>query len=564
MNKRQNKKPLVFSKKRYAIVIAALIIVFLLVLGRMLFLTVFERKFLVKQANVRMLRTVGIPAYRGMILDRADQPLALSIPVDAIWINPQDFPDNWHNLYKVSKLLRMPIKHLQRTIHKNRHRQFVYIKHDIKQQVAKQIEALAIPGIYSEQEFQRRYPAGSVDSQVVGYTNIDDKGQAGLELAYNSWLQGTPGKRQVIKDRLGHLVAVVDQIQAAKSGKDLLLSINQKVQYLAYHALKQAVQEYSAQTGSVVVLNPTNGEIIAMANFPSFDPNKPYAPPYARYRNRAVTDIYEPGSTMKAFSIANALEIGGYTPSTEINTSPGWLKINGNTVRDDGLNYGKITVRQVLQKSSNVGVAKMTINLPPEHLIDLLRRMGFGVRTDSGFPGESPGILHGRLMWRPFELATLAFGYGISITPLQLAHAYAVIADDGKRCPVTFLKRQQAVQCPQMMKANVANEMLSMLTSVVQPGGTGRLAIVPGYRVAGKTGTAYIADAKGYNKKKHVASFVGIAPVSDPQLVVAIVIRDPQEKHFGGTVAAPVFSKVMGGALRILNIAPDDLQSPSS
>lgn len=562
MKKRsQPRRPIQFTAQRFYIIVGVLVIVFLALLGRMLFLTVFDQSFLKQQGNVRMLRTVNVPAYRGMIMDRENQPLALSVPVDAIWVNPKDFPGTWMNMYKLGQIIDMPLKTIQQILHKNKNRYFVYLKHDVPQAQAKQVDALALPGLYTEREYQRHYPAGSVDAQIVGYTNIDDQGQAGLELAYNQWLQGVPGKKQVLKDRLGRIVAVVDNVKAAKPGQDLVLSINQRIQYLAYRSLKETVEKYHAETGSVVVLDPRTGEILGMVNYPSFDPNKPYSPPYNRYRNRAVTDMYEPGSTMKAFSIANALEIGGYTPDSQIDTNPGWIKINGNTVRDDGLDYGVITVRQVLQKSSNVGVAKMTINLPPEHLIDLLRRVGFGQRTTSGFPGEASGILRDRADWRPFELATLAFGYGISITPLQLAQAYGVIADQGKRCPVTFLKRDQTIDCPQAMKANVADEMLQMLTAVVRPNGTGSLAIVPGYNVAGKTGTAYIANAHGYNKKKHMSSFVGIAPVSDPRLVVAVVIRDPRGEHFGGLVAAPVFSRVMGGALRILDVPPDDLKS---
>jgi len=560
-HKQRPRRPIHFERRRFLIIAAILALVFFAVFGRMVYLTVIEKNFLQKQGDVRMLRTVNIPAYRGMILDREGQPLAMSVPVDAIWVNPQDFPVTWKNLYQVGKIIGIPVETLSKIFHKNRKRYFVYLKHDVPEKAAKKIDALALPGIYSEREYQRHYPAGQVDSQVMGYTNIDDKGQAGLELAYNHWLEGVPGKKQVLKDRLDRIVAVVDQVKAAKPGQDLTLSINQRIQYLAFRELKNTVEKYQAKTGSVVVLDPQTGEVLAMVNYPSFDPNQPYGPPYDRYRNRAVTDIYEPGSTMKAFSIANALEIGGYTPDSKIDTNPGWIKINGNTVRDDGLDYGVITVRQVLQKSSNVGVAKMTIHLPPEHLISLLQRVGFGRRTTSGFPGESPGILHDRANWRPFELATLAFGYGISITPLQLAQAYSVIANDGQRCPITFLKRTQPIECAQAMKATVAKEMQQMLTSVVQPGGTGRLAIVPGYHVAGKTGTAYIANAHGYNKKKHMSSFVGIAPVSDPRLVVAVVIRDPKGEHFGGIVAAPVFSKVMGGALRILDIPPDALKS---
>jgi cell division protein FtsI (penicillin-binding protein 3) len=556
----KRQRPLIFLSKRFTVVLIILGVVFVALIARMLFLTVIERKFLTRQGNVRMLRTVNIPAYRGMILDRNRQPLAMNIPVDAIWINPQDFPMTWLNLYKVSKILKMPLKRLQHIIHRNRHRQFVYIQRSATPATAKKIDQLTIPGLYFDPGYRRFYPAGAMISQVLGRTNIDNRGQSGLELAYNNWLKGVVGKRQVLKDRLGHIVAVVDQLKSAKPGRNLVLSINRKIQFLSYRVLKKTVEKYHAETGSVVVMNPKTGEILAMTNYPSFDPNEPYRAPYARYRNRAVTDMYEPGSTMKAFSIANALEIGGYTPKTTINTHPGILNIDGNIVRDDGLDYGVITVRQVLQKSSNVGVAKMTIHLPPEHLVGLLRRVGFGSRTDSGFPGESTGTLRNHRVWRPFVLATLAFGYGIAITPLQLAAAYSVIANNGLKCPVTFLKRKKIIICPRAMKEKVAHEMLKMLTAVVQWGGTGHRAIVPGYHVAGKTGTAYIAGKHGYDEKHHVASFVGTAPVTNPRLVVAVVVRDPKGKtHFGGVIAAPAFSKIMGGSLRILNVLPDNL-----
>lgn len=528
----------------------------------MVYLTVIDRSFLVKQANARILRTVTIPAYRGMILSADGSPLAVSIPVDTIWLNPQNFPVTTKAINEVSRILSIKPSHLRHLLYRNRDKLFIYLARDIKESKGEQLEKLKLKGLHIERSYSRYYPEGPITSHVVGYTNIDNQGQAGLELAYNSWLHGTSGKRRVVKDRLGHIVAVVDTVQPAQSGKNLILSINKRIQFLAFRTLKQAVQKYHAESGSVVVLNPHSGEIIAMVNEPTYNPNKPYRPPYGRYRNRAVTDVFEPGSTMKAFSIANALESGHFTPTTKLNTSPGWFMIGRNEVRDE-LDNGLISVTQVLQKSSNVGVAKMTLSLPPQNLLSLLQRVGFGRRTSSGFPGESPGFLPYRQHWQPFDLATLAFGYGLSITPLQLAHAYSVIANGGKLCPVTFIKRTQPVSCPQVMNPKIAHEMLVMLESVVQPGGTGTRAVIPAYRVAGKTGTAYIAGAHGYNKKHHMASFVGIAPVSDPRLVVAVVIRDPHNHHmdFGGVVAAPAFATIMSGGLRILDVPPDKMPS---
>ncbi len=551
-----------FLQSRFRVLVFFLCLVVLAVIARMVYLTVIDRSFLVKQADERILRTVTIPAYRGMILTANGSPLAVSIPMDTIWLNPQSFPDKVGPVAKVSHILTIPPSRIRRLLQQNQDKLFVYLVRDIKESKGEQLEKLKLKGLHIERTYQRYYPEGAIASQVVGYTNIDDQGQAGLELAYNNWLRGVPGKREVVKDRLGQIVAVVDTERPAKSGRNLVLSINKRIQFLAYRTLRETIKKYHAGSGSVVVLNPNNGEIIAMVNEPTFNPNKPYGPPYDRYRNRAVTDTFEPGSTMKAFSIANALESGHFTPTTKLNTSPGWFMIGRNEVRDE-LDNGVITVTQVLQKSSNVGVAKMTLSLPPQNLLSLLQRVGFGRRTASGFPGESPGFLPYREHWQPFDLATLAFGYGISITPLQLAHAYTVIASGGKLCPVTFVKRDKPIQCPQVMNAKIAHEMLVMLESVVQPGGTGTRAVIPAYRVAGKTGTAYIAGPHGYNKKHHMASFVGIAPVSNPKLVVAVVIRDPHNHHmdFGGVVAAPAFATIMSGALRILDVPPDKLPS---
>ena len=393
-------------------------------------------------------------------------------------------------------------------------------------------------------------------SQVLGFTNIDDLGQEGLELVYNDWLQGIPGKERVLKDRLGNTIALINLLREPKQGQDLTLSIDSRIQYLAFRTLKDTVEQYHAASGSVVVLDVKTGEILAMANMPTYNPNDRPADK-GQYRNRAVTDLFEPGSTMKAFSMAAALESGKYTPETLVNTNPGYMQVDGNPIHDD-LNYGVISLTQIVQKSSNVGAAKVTLSLPPENLWHLLTRLGFGERTDSGFPGEAAGVLVQHRIWRPTDLATFSFGYGISVTALQLAHAYAIIADHGLKVPVTFLKRDAVPAGQQVMAPNIAQEMLVMLESVLQPGGTGTLARVQGYRIAGKTGTAYIAGGpKGYYKDRYVASFVGIAPETNPQFVVAVIIHNPQGGHFGAIVAAPAFAKIMGGALRLLNIAPD-------
>lgn len=552
-----------FIARRFWLILCGLLLLIGIITARMVYLTVFDRSFLQRQGNMRILRTIDIPAYRGMITDRNGVPLAISTPVDSVWANPKDFTTSTKNTRQLSHLLNVPLSHIKHIIRHNKHREFVYLKRGVNPQVAQAVAELALSGVYLEREYKRYYPQSETASQVVGFTNIDDQGQEGLELAYNSWLAGTPGKEQALKDLYGHVVAVLNDTKSAKSGHDLILSLDNRIQYAAYRYLKDTVTKYHAKSGSVVVLNPKTGEIFAMANMPSFNPNRRPAHDYGQFRNRAVTDMFEPGSTMKAFSIASALDSGKYTDETIINTNPGRLKVGKNIVHDDEwVNHGKLTVAQVLQKSSNIGVTKMTLSLPPAHFMDLLRRVGFGERTSSNFPGESPGALAYHDTWQPFVLATLAFGYGISVTPLQLAQAYGIIANDGLQCPITFLKHDAPPQCTRVMGAKVANSMLKMLELVVQKGGTGFRAKINGYHIAGKTGTANIAGLHGYNKHHHVASFVGIAPATDPKLVVAVIIRDPrniQDKYYGGTVAAPAFAKIMGESLRILNITPDDI-----
>ncbi|MGD9108028.1 MAG: penicillin-binding protein 2 [Gammaproteobacteria bacterium] len=551
-----------FLSIRFWLLLSGLFILIIILTARMIYLTTLDRSFLLHQGNMRTLRTINIPAYRGMISDRNGVPLAISTPVNSVWINPKDFICIAKNTQQLGHLLNISSKRIRQIVHKNKNREFTYLKRGVNPETAQEIAKLALSGVYLEKEYKRYYPEGEVTSQVVGFTNIDDKGQEGLELAYNSWLRGTPGKERVLKDLYGHVVATLNDVQTAKSGHDLILSIDNRIQYLAYRYLKSAVIKYRAESGSVVVLNPKTGEILAMVNQPSFNPNQRPSHDYGQFRNRAVTDMFEPGSTMKAFSIASALDSGKYTDNTIVDTNPGRLKIGKNIVHDDDWkNHGKITVSEVLQKSSNIGAAKMTISLPAEHFLDLLHRVGFGERTRSDFPGESPGSLSYHETWQPFVLATLAFGYGISVTPLQLAQAYGIIANNGLQCPITFLKRDDDVKitCTRAIDAKTAQSMLQMLGLVVQQDGTGFRAKINGYHVAGKTGTAHIAKPHGYYKHRYIASFVGIAPASNPQLVVAVVLKDPHNGYYGGTIAAPTFAKIMGGALRVLNIAPDAL-----
>ncbi|OGT98439.1 MAG: cell division protein [Gammaproteobacteria bacterium RIFOXYB2_FULL_38_6] len=543
---------------RFYTLLSILFILALILMGRLIDLNLVQHSFLLKQSQARILRTVSIPAYRGMIVDRNGQPLAVSTPVDSVWINPQEFSPSTHELFNLAKLLNLSADNIAAKEKENTHREFVYLERDLPPETANRIRALNISGVYFQREYKRYYPEGEVNAHVIGFTNIDDQGQEGLELAYNSWLSGVPGKKRILKDRLGNTVANVAILKEPSPGHDLQISIDQRIQYIAYYDLKQAIEKYHAQAGSIVVLNPNTGEILAMVNQPSYNPNNRPNKDTGQFRNRAVTDIYEPGSTIKPFNMTLALESGKYTPDTKIDTNPGWMMIDGHEIRDDGLDYGVITLTQLLQKSSNVGAAKVMLSLSPQNYFQLLHRVGFSELTGSNFPGEASGSLVDHLKWRKITVATLAFGYGISVTPLQLARAYAVFADDGIERSVTFLKiNDNAPEGTQVIPKKTADTVLSMMESVVQQAGTGYLARVPGYRVAGKTGTAYIAGSHGYDGHHYMSSFVGIAPVSHPQLVVAVVIRNPQGKHFGGEVAAPVFAQVMSTALRLLDVPPD-------
>lgn len=551
------------KKWRFYFVLCFLGVLLLALIGRLFYLCVIDRGFLMKQSEARILRNVILPANRGLIVDRNQQPLAVSIPLDSAWANPQLFHPTADQLQQLSQLLQISAATITHREQLHQKREFMYLKRKLSPAVSNRIKALKITGVQFEREYKRFYPSAEVDAQVIGFTNINEQGQAGLELAYNAWLAGRPGLVRVVKDRLGHVIARVKVLQQAVQGKTLALSIDQRIQYLAYRSLKAAVEKYQAQAGSIVVLDPKTGEILAMANSPSFNPNNRPADTDGRYRNRAVTDMFEPGSVIKPFNVALALESGKYTPESKIDTSPGWMKVGKYIIKDDGLNHGVIDLTTLLKVSSNIGAAKVMLSLKPHDYWQLLHNVGFGQRTDSGFPGESAGRLVDREKWRPSAVVALAYGYGIDVTELQLAQAYAVLADHGIKIPVTFLKRDKLVTGTQVIPAKIADTVVKMLKTVVEPGGTGIYARVPGYQVAGKTGTAYLPGPHGYDKTKYTATFVGMAPASNPRLVIAVSLRNPHGKHFGGLVSGPVFAKVMAGALRILDIAPDSISSSS-
>lgn len=544
---------------RFYFVLFLLFLILAGVFWRLIDLNFLNRVFLLKQSEARILRVVDMPAHRGMITDRLGSVLALSTPVYSAWINPKLFSPAISERRQLAHILGLSTHDIM--FAQQSKKTFVYLKRQNPPDVMQKIMALQIPGIYFQVEYKRFYPEGEVAAHVIGLTNVDDQGQEGLELAYNQWLAGVPGKKEVLKDRLGHVIADLNVLKQPQQGHDLTLSIDHRIQYAAYRALKEQIETWHAKAGSVVVLNAKTGEILAMVNQPSYNPNNRPVKHDGRYRNRAVTDSFEPGSTMKPFTIALALQSGKYKESNLIDTNPGSMKIGGYFIRDD-LNYGIVNLTQILQYSSNIGAAKILLSLSPTDFWNLLRHVGFGDRTSSGFPGESPGKLEAHTTWYSSDVATMAYGYGVAVTALQLAKAYEILANGGWSRPVTFLKQSTEPPARAVMPSRIANQVAHMLESVITgKGGTGSRAAVPGYRVAGKTGTAYIAEDKGYNKKKFVASFVGLAPVSNPQLVIAVVIRDPQKQHFGAIIAAPVFSQVMSDALRILDIPPDNLPS---
>ena len=543
-------------KARLFFLSAIFIVMWVVLIWRVLDLTILNRQFLKGQGDARSLRIMDMPAYRGMITDREGAPLAVSTPVQSVWMNPKDFKPTSQQLTRLSQLLDSPKNDLSDKIKQAHQREFVYLKRQLPPETAAKIVNLKLPGLYLQQEFKRYYPEGDTTAQLLGFTNIDDNGIEGLELAYQDWLMGVPGQQRVLKDRTGRIIEGLGVLKEPHAGHDLVLSIDRRIQYIAYHELQNTLAQFQAKSGSVIVVDTQSGEILAAANAPAFNPNA--RDDYTRdsYRNKAFTDTFEPGSVIKAFTVASALESKQVTPTTVIDTRPSWMIVHGGTIRDVH-NYGILDVTGVLEHSSNVGVTKITLLSPPEQLIGLLHRAGFGSRTESGYPGESEGTVVKVNDANPFVLATLSFGYGLSVSAIQLAQAYMVFANQGVLRPVSLIHGQLASTGVQVISANTSNEVLAMLESVCNAG-TGKAAQVPGYRVAGKTGTARIAGKQGYEVHRYIGSFVGIAPVSNPRLVVVVIIQEPTHNgYYGAAVAAPLFKKVMAASLRILDVIPD-------
>ena len=521
-------------------------------------LQVLDKDFLQDQGQARHLRVVSLPAHRGMIVDRNGEPLAISTPVESVWMNPQELGGELERIPELATLLALKPQQVRKMLASRAGREFVYLRRHISPSLAEQVTALHIPGVYLQREYRRYYPAGEVAGHILGFTNIDDAGQEGLELAYEEWLGGESGAKRVLKDGHRQIIEDVESIRRPHPGKDLQLSIDRRIQYLAYRELKAAMQKHGARAASAVVLDVKTGEVLAMVNQPSFNPNNRQKLRSSHLRNRAVTDVFEPGSTLTPFIVASALESGRYRPDTPVSTSPGWMRVGRNTVRDVH-DYGQLDVSGVIRKSSNVGISKIALSLPAEDIWEMLSGLGFGVPTFSGFPGEASGLLSHHSGWNAIETATLAFGYGISVTPLQLAQSYAVMAAGGIQRPISFLRQDKAAEEQRIFPEHIAQQVNSMLEQVVSDTGTAVKASVAGYRVAGKTGTVRKSQAGGYADKKYLAVFAGYAPASDPRLVMVVMVDEPANgKYYGGLVAAPVFSKVISGALRLMAVPPDD------
>lgn len=556
--------PLLASKTpvwRSKLIVAAIALGFLGLVGRAAWVQVFNNNFFQRQGEVRFARTLELPANRGRILDRNGLILASSVPAQSIWAIPEDVEGDPAKLRKLAQLLEMPYASLRKKL-EDEDKTFVWLKRQVDEPVAKKIAALDLKGIYQRKEYRREYPEGEAAAHVVGFTNVEDHGQEGVELTFNSMLAGRAGSRRVIKDRLGRVVEDVGDTVPPVDGRDLQLSVDSKVQFFAYQKLRDAVIEHKAKAGSVVVLDVTTGEVLALANYPSYAPDRRRNLSGAQLRNRALTDTFEPGSTMKPFIAALALEKGMVTPQTPIQTAPGRIMIGGSTI-SDAHPHGVLTVNEIIQKSSNVGTVKLAMQMQPREMWETFAQVGFGQRPQVQFPGVVSGRLRAYKTWRPIEQATMSYGYGLSTSLFQLARAYTVFARDGELVPVSLLKTTEALPGLRVFEAKNAVAVRNMLHMVTGPGGTAPKAQTMGYSVGGKTGTAHKQEGKGYADKKYRGFFVGIAPIENPRIVVAVMIDEPTGgKYFGGDVAAPVFSETVQQTLRMLGVQPDMAVKP--
>ena len=542
---------------RSRLVVAGLTLMAAALGARAVHLQVLDQEFLAQEGDKRYLREATVPAHRGAIVDRFGEPLAVSSPVDTVWVNPQVLAQSPEEITRLAKELKRDPKWLAQRITSNLDRQFLYVARHMDPADAGRVRALSIAGVELMREYKRYYPNGEVTGHVLGFTNLDEAGQEGLELAYNRSLAGEDGLKRVIKDAKGRIVENVESIRAPRPGEDLETSIDLRIQYLAYRELKSAVRRYRALAGSVIVLDVQTGEVLAMVNQPSFNPNDRSQYDVARYRNRAVTDIIEPGSSIKPFVLAAALDSGKYRRDSFVDTAS--FQVGIKTI-DDKHELGTADLATILARSSNTGMARIALSLERDQIHRTLTALGFGQVSASGFPGESAGLLSAAGHWRPIAVATIAYGYGLSVTPLQLAQAYATVGAHGLHRPVTFERVDGPPAGERALVEKVSRDLIGLLEGVVAPDGTGIKARVPGYRVAGKTGTAWKAAGGGYSEHRYTAVFAGLVPASRPRLAALVLIDEPTgTEYYGGDVAAPVFAAVMSGALRLMGIAPDDL-----
>lgn len=546
---------------RARVLLAGLGVAFIAVVARAAYLQTMHTDYLQNQGASRYARTLELPAHRGVITDRNGEQLAISTAMESVWATPALAKLDGQQIAQLSRILGVSSGELKDKLDSSR--DFVYLKRHLKPDAAERVVQMRLPGISLKREYRRFYPAADVTGHLIGFTDVDDKGQEGLELVYQQQLAGKAGTRHVIQDRLGRVVEDGQGGREPVEGQDLQLSIDSRLQYMAYRELKAAVARHEARGGGIVVLDVKSGEVLAMANFPTYNPNDRATRTPDSARNRAITDLFEPGSTLKPFTVAAALEAHMVSPQTTVQTSPGYLQVGSARIHD-AHPAGLLTVSQVIQRSSNVGVAKIALALPKQQLWGVLSAVGFGVSPHVNFPGEAGGRLRDYQRWRPIEQATLAYGHGISVSLLQLARAYTIFAGDGVLQSVSLLKRDAAVEGVRVLSPGTANAVRNMLETVVQPGGTAVRAQVSGYRVAGKTGTAHKLQGASYSSDRYVSSFVGMAPASDPRLIVAVMLDEPRKGgYYGGVVAAPVFSAVMGESLRALSVTPDAPVTPA-
>jgi cell division protein FtsI (penicillin-binding protein 3) len=550
-------------RHRLAMVGGTLALCSVALVGRAFDVQVLNNDFYVEQGDARALREIPIPVSRGMITDRNGEPLAVSTPVESIWANPQELLRHPDRIPELAGVLGVPVDYLTRKLGQRADKEFMYLQRRINPGQARKILAHGIPGVFSQREFRRFYPQGEALAHVLGFTNIDDAGQEGLELAFDEWLRGNPGAKRVIRDGQGRIIENVDLIRPAEPGRDLTLTIDRRIQYLAFRELRNALLEASASSGSVVVLDIATSEVLAMANLPSYNPNDLDGGRSDARRNRAVTDVVEPGSTMKPITVAAALTRGIVTPATIVDTSPGYMP-NGRYTINDFRNYGALTVTGIITNSSNVGSAKLAERLPDDYFHDFIERFGYGHKPGSGFPGESSGVLAAPDRWSGTTKRTMSYGYGLSATPLQIATAYAALANDGVLTAPTFVKGQRN-EGERIIEPEVADQVLRMMQTVTETGGTATGAAILGYHVGGKTGTARKFSPTGGYSDKYIALFAGVVPIENPRFAMVVVVNEPDSSkgygYGGGAVAAPVFRNVMAGALRLMDVPPDDIET---